>query len=44
MWINSLTGNRSPFGTMKHGKTDAEATGRAEHYEPIDYPKPDGVL
>ena len=26
MWINSLTGNRSPFGTMKHGKTDAEAT------------------
>ena len=21
-----LTGNRSPFGTMKHGKTDAEAT------------------
>ena len=44
MWINSLFGNRSPFGTMTHGKTDAEATGRAEHFAPIDYPKPDGVL
>ena len=29
---------------MKHGKTDAEATGRAEDFAPIDYPKPDGVL
>ena len=44
MWLNSLFGNRSPFGTMKHGKTDAEATRRAEHFAPIDYPKPDGVL
>jgi electron-transferring-flavoprotein dehydrogenase len=44
MWINSLTGNRSPFGTMKHGKTDAAATGGAERFAPIDYPKPDGVL
>jgi electron-transferring-flavoprotein dehydrogenase len=44
MWINALFGNRSPFGTMKHGKTDAEATRRAEHFQPIDYPKPDGVL
>jgi electron-transferring-flavoprotein dehydrogenase len=44
MWINSLTGNRSPFGTMRHGKTDAEATGPAERFAPIDYPKPDGVL
>jgi electron-transferring-flavoprotein dehydrogenase len=43
MWINSLTG-WSPFGTMKHGKTDAEATRRAEHFAPIEYPKPDGVL
>ena len=41
---NSLFGNRSPFGTMRHGKTDAAATGRAEHFAPIDYPKPDGVL
>jgi electron-transferring-flavoprotein dehydrogenase len=44
MWINSLTGNRSPFGTLKHGKTDAEATGHANRFAPIDYPKPDGVL
>ena len=44
MWINTLFGNRSPFGTLTHGKTDAEATRRAEHFAPIDYPKPDGVL
>jgi electron-transferring-flavoprotein dehydrogenase len=43
MWMTSLTG-WSPFGTMKHGKSDAEATRRAEHFQPIDYPKPDGVL
>ena len=43
MWVSSLTG-WSPFGTMKHGKTDAEATRRAEHFAAIDYPKPDGVL
>ena len=34
----------NPFGTMRHGKTDAEATGKAADYKPIDYPKPDGVL
>jgi electron-transferring-flavoprotein dehydrogenase len=44
MWINSLAGNRSPFGTMKHGKSDAAATRRVEHFERIDYPRPDGVL
>ena len=44
MWCNSLFGNASPFGTLSHGKTDAEATRRAEHFQPIDYPKPDGVL
>jgi electron-transferring-flavoprotein dehydrogenase len=44
MWINSLAGNRSPFGTMKHGKSDAAATHRVEHFERIDYPRPDGVL
>ncbi|CAN5683019.1 electron transfer flavoprotein-ubiquinone oxidoreductase [soil metagenome] len=43
MWVNTLTG-LSPFGDMKHGKTDAAATGRAERFEPIDYPRPDGVL
>jgi electron-transferring-flavoprotein dehydrogenase len=43
MWVSSLTG-WSPFGTMKHEKTDAAATRRQEHFAPIDYPKPDGVL
>jgi electron-transferring-flavoprotein dehydrogenase len=32
------------FGTMSHGKSDAEATGKAKDFKPIDYPKPDGVL
>lgn len=43
MWCNSLLGF-SPLGTLKHGKNDAQATGVASRFEPIDYPKPDGVL
>ncbi len=43
MWTNQLFGF-SFFGTMKHGKTDAEATGKAADFKPIDYPRPDGVL
>ncbi|MBS8227857.1 electron transfer flavoprotein-ubiquinone oxidoreductase [Vannielia litorea] len=43
MWTNNLFGF-SLFGTMAHGKTDAEATGLAADFEPIDYPKPDGKL
>ena len=43
MWAASLIGWR-PFGVMKHGKTDAEATGRAKRHEPIAYRKPDGVI
>ncbi len=43
MWTNSLFG-LSLFGTVKHGKTDAAATGQAASFEPIDYPKPDGTL
>ena len=43
MWTNSLFG-RSLFGTLKHGVTDAEATGEAKNYKPIAYPKPDGVI
>jgi len=43
MWTNSLFGV-SVFGTLKHGKSDAEATGKARDHKPIDYPKPDGVL
>ncbi len=44
MWINSITGGFSLFGTMKHGKTDAQATEPAAGFKPIDYPRPDGVL
>jgi electron-transferring-flavoprotein dehydrogenase len=44
MTIVNLLGGWSPFGTLKHGKTDAEATGLAADYQPIKYPKPDGVI
>jgi electron-transferring-flavoprotein dehydrogenase len=44
MWMNVLLGGFSLFGTMKHGKTDAESTGLAKDYTPIVYPKPDGVI
>ncbi|MEO0428765.1 MAG: electron transfer flavoprotein-ubiquinone oxidoreductase [Pseudomonadota bacterium] len=43
MWISNLIG-WNPMGTMRHGKSDAEATGRAKRFETIEYPKPDGVL
>ncbi len=42
MWTNTL--GFTLFGTLRHGKTDAEATGKAADFKPIDYPKPDGVL
>ncbi|MBO9706667.1 MAG: electron transfer flavoprotein-ubiquinone oxidoreductase [Caulobacter sp.] len=37
-------GGFSFFGTLKHGGTDAAATGLAAEHRPIAYPKPDGVL
>ncbi|MDX2263621.1 MAG: electron transfer flavoprotein-ubiquinone oxidoreductase [Hyphomicrobiales bacterium] len=41
MWLNTLL----PMGyTLSHGKADYAATRRAENYEPIVYPKPDGKL
>ena len=43
MWVASLTG-WNPLGTMKHGKNDAESTGNAADFEPIDYPKNDGKI
>ncbi|MDO6731739.1 electron transfer flavoprotein-ubiquinone oxidoreductase [Marinovum sp. 2_MG-2023] len=43
MWTNSLFG-LSLFGTVKHGKSDAEATEKVYGHTPIDYPKPDGKL
>jgi electron-transferring-flavoprotein dehydrogenase len=43
MWTNSLLG-LSVFGTLRHRKSDAKATGKARAFKPIDYPKPDGRL
>jgi electron-transferring-flavoprotein dehydrogenase len=44
MWTNTLLGDFSFFGTLKHGKSDAAATQKAAKHKPIVYPKPDGVL
>ncbi len=44
LWTNTLLPGFSVFGTLRHTKTDAEATEPAEKHKPIDYPKPDGVL
>lgn len=43
MWTNQLFGF-SFFGTLKHGKTDAQALEPAANHKKIVYPKPDGVL
>ncbi len=43
MWFQTLFGF-SLFGTLKHGKTDAAATGKAADHPVIGYPKPDGKL
>jgi electron-transferring-flavoprotein dehydrogenase len=43
MWVANLTG-WNPLGTWKHGKSDAEATGKAADFKPIEYPRPDGKL
>ena len=43
MWFANIT-TLNLFGTMKHGKSDADATEPAADHKPIDYPKPDGVL
>ena len=42
LWTNTIAGF-SLFGTLGHGKTDAEATEPAEKHKAIDYPKPDGT-
>ncbi len=44
MTVTQITGGWSPFGTLKHGKTDAHVTGEAKDFKPIAYPKPDGVV
>lgn len=43
MWFQTIF-RFSLFGTLKHGKDDAQATGSAADYPVIDYPKPDGTL
>jgi len=44
MMTTHMFGGFSPWGTLKHRKTDAASTGLARDYTPIAYPKPDGVL
>ncbi|MGE0054177.1 MAG: electron transfer flavoprotein-ubiquinone oxidoreductase [Hyphomicrobium sp.] len=43
MWLNTLIPGGLGY-TLKHGKTDAAATGKAKRFKPIAYPKPDGKL
>ncbi|MBT7908073.1 MAG: electron transfer flavoprotein-ubiquinone oxidoreductase [Marinovum sp.] len=43
MWFQTIF-RFSLFGTLKHGKTDAQATEPAAKHQYIDYPKPDGKL
>ena len=44
MWLTTIFGGFSPFGTLKHGKTDAESLKPAAECQKIEYPKPDGVI
>jgi electron-transferring-flavoprotein dehydrogenase len=43
MWMNTIL-RFSPFGTLSHGKPDAESLKPAAGFKPIAYPKPDGVI
>ncbi len=43
MWFQTIF-RFSPFGTLKHGKNDAQSTEPASRHRPIEYPKPDGRL
>lgn len=38
-----ITKGQEPW-TLKHNHTDSGATKEAKHFQPIDYPKPDGKL
>ena len=44
LWLNTIISGIGLGFTLKHGKTDAAATGLAANYKPIAYPKPDGKL
>ena len=43
MWFQTIF-QGSVFGTLKHGKNDAQSTEPASKHSPIDYPRPDGKL
>lgn len=43
MWMETLFGI-SLFGTLGHGKSDADSLKPAARFKPISYPKPDGKL
>jgi electron-transferring-flavoprotein dehydrogenase len=44
MWARTLLRGWSPFGTWTHSSSDGATLKRASNYEPITYPKADGVL
>jgi electron-transferring-flavoprotein dehydrogenase len=44
LWLNTIISGVGLGYTLKHGKTDAAATGKAKDFKPIAYPKPDGKL
>lgn len=44
LWLNTIIPGIGLGYTLKHGKTDAAATGQASAFEPISYPKADGKL
>ncbi len=44
MWLNTIVPGVGLGYTLKHGKPDHAATGKARKFKPIAYPKPDGVL
>ena len=44
MWMTQILGGVSPFGTLKHLKSDAHSLKPAAECKPIAYPKPDGVI
>ena len=44
LWLNTIVPGIGLGYTLRHGKNDAAATGKASRFKPIDYPKPDGKL
>ncbi|MEM9704942.1 MAG: electron transfer flavoprotein-ubiquinone oxidoreductase [Pseudomonadota bacterium] len=44
VWMTTVLGGFSFFGTLPHTKSDAESTESATKHKPIEYPKPDGVI